>query len=130
MRPILLAAAAATIIGLGVGPALAQVSGPATIGQTTLGPVLANAQGMTLYTFNRDMIGHSNCNAQCAVDWPPLVAAAGAQAEGDWSIIARDDGKRQWAFKGRALYVWSKDARPGDVTGEGADNGKWHVAKP
>jgi len=130
MRPILLAAAAAAIIGLGVLPALAQDTGPAKVGQTALGQALTNAEGMTLYTFSRDMIGYSNCNAQCAVDWPPLLAAAGAQAEGDWSIVARDDGKRQWAFKGRALYAWSKDAKPGDATGEGADNGKWHVAKP
>lgn len=130
MRPILLAAAAAALIGLGVSPALAQNTGPAKVGQTTAGPALTDAQGMTLYTFNRDMTGYSNCNAQCAAAWPPLLAAADAKADGDWTIIPRDDGKRQWAFKGKALYAWSKDAKPGDATGDGADNGKWHVAKP
>lgn len=130
MRPNLLAAAAVAIVGFSALPALAQDSGPGKVGQTSLGPTLANAQGMTLYTFNRDMTGYSNCNAQCADNWPPLLAAADAKAAGDWSIIPRDDGKRQWAYKGRAVYTWSKDAKPGDATGEGADSGKWHVAKP
>ena len=130
MRPILLAAAAVAIIGLGVGPALAQDTGPAKVGQTSLGPTLTNSQGMTLYTFNRDMTGYSNCNEQCAVAWPPMLADIDAKVVADWSIIPRDDGKRQWAFKGKAVYTWSKDAKPGDTTGDGADGGKWHVAKP
>jgi predicted lipoprotein with Yx(FWY)xxD motif len=130
MRPMLLAAAAAAIVGFAVPPALAQDTGPAKVAQTSAGPALANAQGMTLYTFNRDMIGYSNCNAQCAADWPPLLAGADAKASGDWTIITRDDGKRQWAYKGKAVYGFTKDAKPGDAAGEGADNGKWHVAKP
>ena len=82
------------------------------------------------YTFKRDMAGFSNCNNQCAVSWPPLTAASDAKASGDWSIVTRDDGKKQWAYKGKALYTWTKDTKPGDTTGEGASNGKWHVAKP
>ena len=130
MRPILLAATAAGIIGLGVSPALSQDTGPAKVGQTATGPAFTNANGMTLYTFNRDMTGYSNCNAQCALDWPPLLAGADAKAAGDWSIVTRDDGKRQWAYKGKAVYAFTKDAKPGDAGGEGADSGKWHVAKP
>lgn len=130
MRPMLLAAAAAAILALGAAPALAQDAGPAKVGQTSLGPTLTDAQGMTLYTFNRDMTGYSNCNAQCAVDWPPLAAAPDAKASGDWSTIPRDDGKRQWAYKGKAVYTFSKDAKPGDTAGEGAAGGKWHAAKP
>jgi len=42
----------------------------------------------------------------------------------------RDDGSKQWAYKGRPLYHWVKDAKPGDMTGDGFLNNSWHVAKP
>ncbi|HEX5380278.1 MAG TPA: hypothetical protein VFW47_17000 [Phenylobacterium sp.] len=130
MRPILAAVLTVALSGLSLSGALAQETGPAKVAQTSLGPALTDARGMTLYTFTRDMTGYSNCNGPCAAAWPPLLAPADAKAGGDWTIILRDDGKRQWAYKGSALYGWSKDAAPGDVTGDGADNGKWHVAKP
>jgi predicted lipoprotein with Yx(FWY)xxD motif len=47
----------------------------------------------------------------------------------DWSIVTRDDGGKQWAYKGKPLYAWSKDAKPGDVTGDGVNN-VWHIAAP
>ncbi|MBS0411377.1 MAG: hypothetical protein JSR86_15780 [Proteobacteria bacterium] len=132
MRIIEFAASAAIALALGAAatPALAQDAGPAKVGQTSAGPTLTTPDGMTLYTYTRDMVGYSNCNGPCATAWPPLAAAADAKAAGDWTVIVRDDGKHQWAFKGKALYTFSKDAKAGDATGEGADNGKWHVAKP
>jgi len=93
------------------------------------GGALVDAEGKTLYTFDRDSLGKSACNAQCAVNWPPLVAATGAKAAGDYTIIVRDDGRRQWAYKGRPLYVSGKDGKPGDQTGEAFDN-VWRVARP
>ncbi|MFI4976756.1 MAG: hypothetical protein ACHP84_19665 [Caulobacterales bacterium] len=130
MRPMLVAVLAAAIAGFGMSAAVAQDAGPAKVAQTSLGPTLTDASGMTLYTYTRDMTGFSNCNDQCAAAWPPLAAAADAKANGDWTIIVRDDGKKQWAYKGRALYTWSKDFKPGDTTGDGGDNGKWRTAKP
>ena len=93
------------------------------------GDALVDAAGMTLYTFDRDPLGKSACNAQCAANWPPLVAPAGAKPAGDYTILARDDGRRQWAYKGKPLYVWSKDGKPGDRSGEAFDN-VWRVARP
>ena len=93
------------------------------------GDVLVDAAGMTLYTFDRDLLGKSACNAQCAANWPPLVAPAGAKPAGDYTILARDDGRRQWAYKGKPLYVRSKDEKPGDQSGEAFDN-VWRVARP
>jgi len=90
---------------------------------------LVDAEGMTLYTFDRDSLGRSECDAQCAVNWPPLLAAAGAKRAGDYTIIVRDDGRRQWAYKGKPLYVSGKDRKPGDQTGEAFDN-LWRVARP
>ncbi|MFO1303441.1 MAG: hypothetical protein U1F54_06895 [Burkholderiales bacterium] len=90
---------------------------------------LVDAKGMTLYTFDKDAGGKSACNGPCAANWPPLAAGADAKASGDWSIVTRDDGSKQWAYKGKPLYTWVKDTKPGDATGDGFLNGAWHAAK-
>jgi predicted lipoprotein with Yx(FWY)xxD motif len=109
--------------------ALAQSAAPAKIADTSKGKALVDAKGMTLYTFDRDTTGKSACNGQCAQNWPPLMAAANASASGDWSVVTRDDGSKQWAYKGKPLYLWVKDTKPGEVTGDGVNN-VWHVAMP
>jgi predicted lipoprotein with Yx(FWY)xxD motif len=93
--------------------------------------MLVGPNEMTLYTFDRDApgSGKSVCTGKCAVNWPPLPADAKASAKGDWAIIARDDGSRQWAYKGKPLYYWIKDQKPGDKTGDGVNN-VWRVARP
>ncbi len=118
------------IAAFGYSGAHGQETGPAKISKTAMGQMLADADGMTLYTYSRDMTGYSNCNDQCASVWVPMTPAVGAVASGDWSIILRDDGKPQWAYKGQPLYRFSKDAAPGDMTGDSADKRRWHVAKP
>ena len=91
--------------------------------------VLTGSNGMTLYTFDKDAAGKSACNGACATNWPPLYVAEGAAPSGEYSIVVRDDGKKQWALKGKPLYFWIKDQKPGDRTGDGVNN-VWHVAKP
>lgn len=91
--------------------------------------VLVGLNGMTLYTFDKDAHGKSACNGPCATNWPPLMAQAGAAASGDWSIVTRDDGAKQWAYKGKPVYFWAKDGKPGDRTGDGV-NQVWHLARP
>ncbi|MDB5762832.1 MAG: hypothetical protein JWQ21_1827 [Herminiimonas sp.] len=93
--------------------------------------ILTSPAGMTLYIFDRDMPGDgkSTCNGPCATNWPALTATDTDQATGDYSIVTRDDGKKQWAYKGKPLYTWVKDQKPGDKTGDGFNN-IWHVAKP
>ncbi len=92
--------------------------------------MLTGSNGMTLYTFDKDAGGKSACNGPCATNWPPFYAMEGAAASGDYSVITRDDGKKQWALKGKPLYYWVKDQKPGDMTGDGFLNNAWHVAKP
>ena len=92
------------------------------------GGAWVDAKGMTLYTFDRDAGGKSACNGPCAANWPPLAAGADAKASGDWTVVTRDDGSKQWAYKGKPLYTWSKDSKPGDMTGDGM-NSVWHTAK-
>ena len=89
---------------------------------------MTDAKGMTLYTFDRDAGDKSACNGPCATNWPPLMATGDAKASGDWTIVTRDDGTKQWAFKGKPLYTWSKDTKAGDKTGDGVNN-VWHTAK-
>ena len=93
--------------------------------------VLTGPNGMTLYTFDPDPLGggKSVCNGPCATNWPPLMAIDTDKASGDYSVLTRDDGKKQWAVKGKPLYYWAKDSKPGDKTGDGV-LGKWHLAKP
>jgi predicted lipoprotein with Yx(FWY)xxD motif len=103
---------------------------PAGTAQTAKGPTLVDAAGKTLYTFDKDGPGKSACNGPCATNWPPLAAPAGASTTGNWSVVTRDDGASQWAYKGKPLYTWAKDTKPGDITGDGFLNGAWHVAQP
>ena len=91
---------------------------------------LVDGKMMTLYTFAKDQPGVSNCYDNCAKNWPPLMAAADAKPMGDWTIVMRKDGGRQWAYKGMPLYTWIKDGKPGDATGEGMGQGAWKVAVP
>ncbi|MFT3960097.1 hypothetical protein [Propionivibrio sp.] len=93
--------------------------------------ILTGGNGMTLYTFDRDAAGSgkSACNDACAKNWPPLKARDDDIAGGDYSIVMRDDGSKQWAYKGKPLYFWVKDQQPGDKTGDGVNNA-WHVVKP
>ena len=93
--------------------------------------VLTGGNGMTLYTFDRDVAdsGKSLCNGPCVANWPPLMATDTDKASGGYSVLTRDDGKKQWAYKGKPLYFWSKDQKPGDKTGDGVNN-VWRSAKP
>jgi predicted lipoprotein with Yx(FWY)xxD motif len=92
--------------------------------------MFVTASGMTLYTFDKDTTpGKSVCNGPCATNWPPALVADGAKAAGDWTIITRDDGLKQWAYKGKPVYAFAKDTKAGDKTGDGFLNGAWHVAK-
>jgi predicted lipoprotein with Yx(FWY)xxD motif len=94
------------------------------------GEILASDSGMTLYSFDKDTTGSgkSACNGPCTKLWPPLTASADAKNSGDFSVINRDDGTRQWAYKGKPLYLYSADQKAGDRNG---DNFKdiWHVVK-
>jgi predicted lipoprotein with Yx(FWY)xxD motif len=93
--------------------------------------VLVGPNGMTLYVFDRDTAnsGKSVCNGPCATNWPPMLAGDSDKSTGDYMVITRDDGKKQWAMNGKPLYYWAKDSKPGDKTGDNVMN-VWHVVKP
>jgi predicted lipoprotein with Yx(FWY)xxD motif len=86
------------------------------------------ASGRTLYTFDKDAANKSNCNGGCAAAWPPFLAKDGAQGSGEFSVITRDDGARQWAINEKPLYFFAADAEAGDAKGDG-QGGVWHVVR-
>jgi len=100
---------------------------------TTLGKVLTDSAGNTLYFFSPDASGASNCTGGCLVAWPayyhenPTVAAGLDTA--DFATITRTDGAKQTTYKGWPLYYYKNDLKPGDVNGEAAGT-VWFVAKP
>jgi predicted lipoprotein with Yx(FWY)xxD motif len=124
-----------TLMSLTLAAAL--IGGCAATSPASMGPamaqngVLTGPNAMTLYTFDRDVAGSgkSVCNGPCATNWPPLMASDTDMAKGNYTVITRDDGKKQWALKGKPLYYWIKDSKPGDRTGDGVNN-VWHVALP
>ena len=92
------------------------------------GWILRDADGMTLYTYMNDPIGGpSDCKEDCAKTWRPLVAGTQAQGSDEWSVIDREDGMSQWAFRGKPLYTYSRDKAPGDMNGDEHQR-QWYVA--
>ena len=102
---------------------------------TTLGKILVDAQGMTLYYFANDIPagGASSCYGQCAVAWPIFsagtVTVSSPLIASDFSSITRTDGTKQTTYRGWPLYYWQADNKPGDVSGENV-NKVWFVVKP
>ena len=93
---------------------------------------LTTRAALTLYTFDNDVpgSGRSVCNAPCSGIFPPYLVEDGAEAAGDYTVILRDDGTRQWAYKGRPLYRFVYDEKPQDQRGDGINRNLWHVARP
>ena len=80
----------------------------------------ADEKGMTLYTYDKDQPGKSNCTAECAATWVPLAPLANAKPTGQWTVIARDDGAKQWAFEGKPIYKYANDVDVGGSAGNPA----------
>jgi predicted lipoprotein with Yx(FWY)xxD motif len=126
-------------IALGLAAVLvagsAYAADPAKTMDTSAGKVWADDKGMTLYTYDKDSKGAaaSACVDKCIVNWPPFLAPADAKADGKWTVVdVKDkDGamKKMWAYDGWPLYLWVKDTKPGDITGDMV-GGVWHIAKP
>jgi predicted lipoprotein with Yx(FWY)xxD motif len=121
-----LAASAVLVAALG-GVAFAQQT-PSSV--HAMNGMLMDAKGMTLYTWDNDKEANkSSCNGMCLMNWPALAAAATDKDMGDWKVITRDDGSKQWAYKGKPLYYFRMDAKAGDTTGDGRGM-VWHIARP
>jgi predicted lipoprotein with Yx(FWY)xxD motif len=115
--------------GLLVAASAFAMDDPAKTMKTSAGEVYTDEKGMTLYVYDKDEAGKSNCYDKCAANWPPFLAASDAKADGAYSLVERKDGTKQWAKDGMPLYYWVKDTKSGDITGDGV-GGVWDLAKP
>lgn len=95
---------------------------------TAKGNYLVGSNGMTLYIFDKDKPGVSNCTGACLTLWPAFLPSGAVIQQDNISVITRPDGTTQYAWKNMPLYYYSKDALPGDLTGDGF-NGIWHIVK-
>jgi predicted lipoprotein with Yx(FWY)xxD motif len=112
---------------------------PATVGvtRTSLGNILVDAQGRTLYLFQSDSGSTSTCTGSCATFWPPLIAP-GAPTSGSGANVSligttkRQDGKSQVTYNGHPVYLYSGDHNPGDTNGQGvvAFGAGWFALSP
>jgi len=94
-----------------------------------VGGTNSSRPGLTLYVFDSDLgTSGSTCNDECATTWPPVVVD---DAEVDnipgLSLITRDDGSSQAAFKGRPLYFYANDTSAGEANGQAVNDAWWQV---
>jgi predicted lipoprotein with Yx(FWY)xxD motif len=125
-KTLALAATAATVF---IASGCASMSAPPAPAMLANGALVA-PNGMTLYTFDKDTAGSgkSTCNGPCAALWPPLMAGTNDQPNGAYSVVTRDDGTRQWAYKGKPVYFYKPDQKAGDRTGDNFRD-VWHIIK-
>jgi predicted lipoprotein with Yx(FWY)xxD motif len=101
----------------------------------SVGAVLSNRQGLTLYRYTPDKPGISNCTGGCAVTWPPLVLPSGVTTPVPGTGVTglgttkRSDGSLQVTYNGMPLYTFTGDSSRTDAAGQGLD-GTWFVIKP
>ena len=119
-------------------PSASAASGAAGIKttSTSIGTVLTNAQGFTLYWFAIDTPTKSNCNGSCVMYWPPVTgkptAASGVSLPGTWGTIKRSDGSTQATYDGHPLYTYKADTAAGQTSGNGLNvsGGLWWAMTP
>ncbi len=99
--------------------------------ETSLGTILVDGLGMTLYMFTKDTQNSnaSACTGQCLVAWPPLYGKPTVGKGADDSKLgsfALPDGSTQATYNGWPLYYWKDDAKAGDTSGQKV-GGVWFV---
>lgn len=120
------------LAGAATGGVLVVAAALAWAQPTTSGGALTTRDGRTLYVFDNDVVGsgRSVCNGACANVFPPYRVEAGVEPSPPFGTASRDDGPAQWTYKGRPLYRFYADDKPGDANGDGMNRGTWHVARP
>jgi predicted lipoprotein with Yx(FWY)xxD motif len=124
--------------GSGGSGAVPSATGKAISAQSTsLGTVLVDGHGRTVYVFANDKTNKSTCTGACAGDWPPVAApsplpASGSGVSGAIGATTRSDGKRQLTVAGHPLYTFSGDSAAGQTNGQGLtlNGGLWTVVSP
>jgi predicted lipoprotein with Yx(FWY)xxD motif len=137
MRAITLAGCVALVIAASASGRSQAAHATVMVKKTSLGKVLVNQSGRTLYLFEKDRGGKSMCTGSCVSFWPPLSTAsklrAGAGVKASLlGRIRRSDGRMQVTYRGHPLYTFSLDKRAGQTNGEGLDDfgAHWYAVSP
>lgn len=139
LLPFALAACgtAASNYGGGAAPSSPSAAATISVGSSSLGQILVDANGKTLYLFEADSGTQSTCSGACAQAWPPLTTSGAPKAAASASLsllgtTTRSDGTTQVTYSGHPLYTFVNDTKPGDTTGEGstAFGAGWDVLSP
>lgn len=136
----ILVLAASLVVGLGAAPAAthSEARGVTVRSATSsLGRIVVDAGGRTLYAFGKDSRNHSACSGACAANWPPLLATGKPRAgsgtkQSLLGVIRRVNGTRQVTYAGHPLYRFVKDTGAGQTNGQGisAFGASWYVVAP
>lgn len=94
------------------------------IAEVGTGRMLVTYSGLSVYVWDADSAGKSNCVGECLKKWTPVAAAEESRAHGEWTIIERSPGIRQWAFRSKPLYTYIPDTRRDSLAG--SDEPGWH----
>jgi len=101
-----------------------------TLAKTSLGTILVDSKGMTVYAFKKDTATTSACTDACATAWPPVVVGTVAPGPGleaaSFTTLTRADGGKQVVYLGHPLYHFAADTKAGDLGGQGV-GGNWYV---
>jgi predicted lipoprotein with Yx(FWY)xxD motif len=135
---VLLASACGSSTAPSAGTSATKAATPGgvlSLATTSLGPVLVDSKGLTVYLLTADHPGHSSCSAACLAYWPLVPAPAGTavpqvQGIGATLSVTKATSGVSMVTAGRwPLYTFAKDKAPGDVTGEGvkAFGGTWYA---
>jgi predicted lipoprotein with Yx(FWY)xxD motif len=132
----LVLATAVAAVAVGVGQTAGRGATVAT-GTSSLGRILVDGQGRTLYLFEKDRRGRSACAGPCAAYWPPLVTggiprAAGGSRQSLLGVVRRADGRSQVTYAGHPLYRFVQDTRRGQTSGQDLQlfGAGWYVLSP
>jgi len=98
-----------------------------TVTKASVGKILANDKGLSVYSFDKDKKGLSKCYGACATNWPPVLTGK-SFSEGKFSTTKRTDGAFQVQYNNKPLYLWVGDKKSGDINGDNI-KGVWHIVK-
>ncbi|MCG8414660.1 MAG: hypothetical protein MI746_10625 [Pseudomonadales bacterium] len=114
----------------GDSPAMRVPAGPPTLHPpgfavrlTSVGRMLTTDKNAAVYSFDGDTANSSACQGECLTNWHPVLAPALARSQGEWTLLERSAGNRQWVFRGKPLYTYELDQS--SWSQQGSDNPGW-----
>jgi predicted lipoprotein with Yx(FWY)xxD motif len=115
-------------------PPAASASTDLATATSSLGTIVVDGKGMTVYVFDKDTAnsGKSACAGACVGQWPAVTTTSAKPSvtgvTGAVATITGANGAKQVTLNGLPLYTFAGDSAAGDVTGQGVGKIWWVVA--